>query len=148
MNQELIAVVVLLLLSTFFSSSELAFVVSNKIKIELRARKNKMWAINALYFIEKPEMFFSTILIYNNIVNIAFASLATILLQQAFNFGDIAILAVSSITLLIVGELFPKYFARELPDQFVKLTSTLLRIFSFILYPRECLFHHKVTFIQ
>lgn len=135
MHQELIAVIVLLLFSAFFSSSELAFVVSNKIKIELRARKNKIWAKNALYFIEQPEIFFSTILIYNNIVNISFASLMTLLLQQVFNFGDYSILVISSITLLIFGELFPKYFARELPDRFVRLSSTLLRIFSFIIYP-------------
>lgn len=135
MYQELIALIVLLLFSAFFSSSELAFVVSNKIKIELRARGNKIWAKNALYFIKKPEIFFSTILIYNNIVNIAFASLATLLLHQVFNIGDYAILVVSSITLLMIGELLPKYFARELPDRFVKFSSTLLRIFSFILYP-------------
>lgn len=135
MHQELIAVIVLLLFSAFFSSSELAFVVSNKIKIELRARKNKIWAKNALYFIEQPEIFFSTILIYNNIVNISFASLMTLLLQQVFNFGDYSILVISSITLLIFGELFPKYFARELPDRFVRFSSTLLRIFSFIIYP-------------
>lgn len=135
MYTDLITVIILLLLSGFFSSSELAFVISNKIKIELRARSNKLWAKNALYFIDKPEIFFSTILISNNIVNIAFASLATILLANAFNYGEFTILVISSITLLIIGELIPKYFARELPDRFVKFSSTLLRIFSIVLYP-------------
>jgi len=135
MYQELLAVILLLLFSAFFSATELAFVVSNKIKIELRARNNKLWAKNALYFIEKPDIFFSTILIYNNIVNIAFASLATLVLRQTFNFGDITILLVSSFTLLMVGELLPKYFAHELPDRFVKFSSSLLRIFSIILFP-------------
>jgi CBS domain containing-hemolysin-like protein len=135
MYQELITVIILLLFSGFFSSSELAFVVSNKIKIELRARSDKLWAKNALYFVEKPGIFFSTILICNNIVNIAFASVATLLLHQAFGFDDYTILIVSSISLLIVGELVPKYFAHELPDRFVRFSSTLLRIFTFLLYP-------------
>ncbi len=135
MFQEFLLIVVLLIFSGFFSSTELAFVVSNKIKIELRARSKKLWAKNAQYFIEKPEIFFSTILISNNIVNIAFASIATVLLHEAFYLDDYTILVVSSITLLIVGELIPKYFAHELPDLFVKFSSTLLRIFSILLYP-------------
>jgi CBS domain containing-hemolysin-like protein len=135
MYQELIALIILLLFSGFFSSSELAFVVSSKIKIELRARSKKLWAKNALYFIEKPGIFFSTILIYNNIVNIGFASLATVILHEVFNLDDYTILIVSSISLLIIGELIPKYFARELPDHFVKYTSTVLRFFLIILYP-------------
>ena len=135
MFQEFLLIVVLLIFSGFFSSSELAFVVSNKIKIELRARSKKLWAKNALYFIEKPEIFFSTILISNNIVNIAFASVATVLLHEVFYFDEYTILIVSSITLLIIGELIPKYFAHELPDLFVRLSSTLLRLVSLIIYP-------------
>lgn len=135
MYQEFIIVIVLLLFSGFFSSSELAFVVSNKIKIELRARSKKLWAKNAQYFVEKPGIFFSTILIYNNIVNIAFASIITVLLHEVFDLGDYTILIISSMTLLIFGELLPKYFAREMPDRFVSFSSSLLRLFSLILYP-------------
>ena len=70
---EIIGLVLLLLLSGFFSSSEIAFVVASKLKIELRARKNNLSAKIISYFSENQQVFFSTILISNNIVNITFA---------------------------------------------------------------------------
>ncbi len=50
MTTEIIGLILLLLLSAFFSSSELAFVVANKIKIEIRARKNNFAAKQAMYY--------------------------------------------------------------------------------------------------
>ncbi len=135
MTLELVGLIILILLSGFFSSSELAYVVSNRIKVELRARKNKLAAKNAKYFIERPQIFFSTILISNNIVNIAFASLSTIFLFELFQFNDFTILVISSFVLLLAGELIPKYIARELPDRLIMIVSIPLRVVSFILYP-------------
>jgi putative hemolysin len=135
MTLELISLIVLIILSGFFSSSELAFVVANKIKIELRARKNKLAAKNAKYFIDNPQIFFSTILISNNIVNIAFASLSTIILFRLFQYSDFTILVISTFVLLLGGELIPKYIARELPDRLIMLVSIPLRFISFCLYP-------------
>lgn len=77
MLNDILLLVVLLILSGFFSSSEIAFIVANKIKIELRARKGNLYARNAAYFIKNPEYFFSTILISNNVINIAFASITS-----------------------------------------------------------------------
>jgi len=135
MEYEILGLVLLLVLSGFFSSSEIAFVVSNKLKIELRARKNNISAKIVSYFTEKQEVFFSTILISNNIVNITFSSLITLFLLNVFKFGDIAILITSTLLLLIFGELIPKYFAREYPDKFVLITAIPVRIISFLLYP-------------
>lgn len=135
MLTDSIVLIILLLLSGFFSSTELAFVVSNKIKIELRARKNKIAARHAQKFIENPDEFFSTILISNNIVNIAFASLATVFLTEAFGYSDYVILIISSLLLLIIGELLPKYFAREFSDSFVMGASIPLKLVYFLLLP-------------
>jgi Mg2+/Co2+ transporter CorB len=84
MSSELIILIILIVLSGFFSSSELAYVVANKIKIELKARKNNLPSKNALYFVKNPENFFGTILISNNIVNVAFASLITVFLINTY----------------------------------------------------------------
>lgn len=135
MIYEFLGLIALLLLSGFFSSSELAFVVANKIKIELRARKNKLAAKNAQYFIERPQVFFSTILISNNIVNIAFASVMTVFLVSVFNYSDWTILIISTLVLLMFGELIPKYFAREIPDTLILISSIPLRIITFTIYP-------------
>lgn len=135
MEYEIIGLLLLLLLSGFFSSSEIAFVVSNRLKIELRARKDNYSAKIISFFHEKQEVFFSTILISNNIVNITFTSLITLFLIRVFEFSDLTILITSTLLLLIFGELIPKYFAREYPDKFVLLTAIPVRIVSFILSP-------------
>lgn len=135
MIEEFLGLFILLLLSGFFSSSELAFVVSNKLKIEIRAKQNKFAARNAHYYINNSDMFFSTILIANNIINIAFASLITIFLTSLFGFSDLAILLISTLLLLLFGELIPKYFAREYADRLVILNSIPLRAVTFLIYP-------------
>ncbi len=132
---QVIALIILVLLSGFFSSSELAFVVSNKIKIEIAARKENLSAKNLLYYIKKPHIFFSTILIGNNIVNIAFASVFTVFLYKMFAFNDFVILLVSTTILLLFGELIPKYFAREFADRFVMFAAIPVRVFTFLLFP-------------
>lgn len=135
MVYDIIGLLCLLLLSAFFSSSELAFVVSNKIKIELRARKNNIAAKNAHYFIDNPHIFFSTILISNNVVNIAFASLSTVFLFNSFGYNDFTILVISTFILLMLGELIPKYFAREMPDRLILFSSIPIRLMTFLLFP-------------
>lgn len=127
--------IILLLLSGFFSSSEIAFIVSNKIKVEIRARKKNLAAINANYFVKNPDLFFSTILISNNIVNIAFASFSSVLLFNIFGFSEFTILILSTFLLLIIGEVFPKYVGTELADGLVLFSATPLRILNFFLYP-------------
>lgn len=135
MYSELLVLIALLLLSGFFSSSEIAFIVSSKIKIEIRARKNNLAAINARYFMKNPDLFFSTILISNNAVNIAFASISSVLLMEIFNFSEFTILIVSTTLLLLIGEVIPKYIGSELADGLVLISSTPLRILNYILYP-------------
>ena len=89
-----------MLLSAFFSGTELAFVVANKLKIEVRARKKNLAALSAKYFINHPQNFFSTILIGNNVVNIAYASLGTVFLSTLFGWSELIILTVLSIIIL------------------------------------------------
>lgn len=135
MSSELAILIGLIILSGFFSSSELAFVVTNKIKIDLKARKNNLPSKNALYFVKNPENFFGTILISNNIVNVAFASLITVFLINTFRMGDVSILLISSAILLIFGELIPKYFAREFADMFFQIAAIPIRVITILIYP-------------
>jgi putative hemolysin len=135
MYWELIGLILLLLASGFFSSSELAYVLANKIKVEIRARKNHIASKNILYFIHHPQIFFSTILISNNIINIAFASLVTLYLTRVYAFNDAEILLVSTLLLLFIGELIPKYIAREIPDTLANIVAVPVRAVSIILYP-------------
>jgi len=135
MDIKLLYLLILILLSGFFSGTELAFVVANKLKIEVRARKKNLSAKSAQYFVSHPQNFFSVILIGNNVVNIAYASLGAVFLASIFGWSEFTILLVSSLVILFFGEIIPKYFARELADQVVAITALPLRIISYVLYP-------------
>ena len=148
MIEKLIFLIVLILLSGFFSATEMAYIVANNLKIEIKARKKNPAAISALYFNRNPQTFFSTILLGNNIVNIALASLSTVFLATIFGWGEFTILILSSAILLIFGELIPKYFARESADRIYLLASLPLRFVLIILYPfikAASLFSDKLT---
>ncbi len=135
MTLDIFGLIVLLLLSGFFSSSEIAFIVANKLKIELRARKKTLAAKYAQFFIKNPQTFFSTILISNNIINIAFASLLTILLLDIYHFSEPIILLISTVLLLLFGELIPKYIAREFADGLILVSAIPIKMLSIILMP-------------
>jgi CBS domain containing-hemolysin-like protein len=148
MDIEIIYLLILLIFSGFFSGTELAYVVANKLKIEVRARKKNFAALQAQYFVNHPQKFFSTILIGNNIVNIALASLSAVFFVTIFGWGEVTILVVSSVIILIFGEIIPKYFSRELADRVILISAIPLRIFSYLLYPFVILassFSEKLT---
>lgn len=135
MINDLFILVILLAASAFFSASEISFILSNKIKLEIKARKKNFAAQNALYFSQNPQNFFSTMLLGNTIANISFASISAVLLSTLFNMDEFAILIISTTVLLFLGELIPKYLTREIADRFILLSSIPLRVISFILYP-------------
>lgn len=135
MLDQLLLLIILIILSAFFSSTELAFIVANRLKIEIKAKSKNITALNAQYFVNNTQDFFSTILISNNIVNIAFASISAVYFSYYFGFNEYEVLIVSTLILLFFGELIPKYFARELADRFVFVVSVPLRAVSFLLYP-------------
>lgn len=135
MLNDILLLVVLVFISAFFSGSEIAFVAGNKLKIEIKARKNNLAAESALYFNSNPQHFFSVILIGNSIVNISFASLSALFLASIFGLNEINILIISTFILLIFGELLPKYLSIEIPDRVVLISAVPIRIISFVLYP-------------
>ncbi len=106
-----------------------------KLKLKLEQEKKNLPLKSAYFFANKPQEFFSVILIGNNIVNIAFASISTIILASAFGLHELSILFISTFFLLIFGELIPKYFSRELADRVILVSAFPLRILYFILYP-------------
>lgn len=135
MLQDFLILIVLLLLSAFFSSTEIAFIVSNKLKIEVKARKKNLAAQSAYHYVKDNQDFFSTILIGNNIVNVAFASLATIIFTNYFGWSEYKILFAITIVTLFIGELIPKFIATEGADSLILIFSVPLRIISILLSP-------------
>ncbi|MCX8106283.1 MAG: hemolysin family protein [Ignavibacterium album] len=135
MLTEILLLILLLILSAYFSSTEMAYIAANKLKLEVKARKKDFLSKNVAYYLNNPNTFFSTILLGNNIVNIAFASLSAVILNSLFQLNEIQILAITTILLLLIGELIPKYFAHETADAFIIISSSILRIITLLLNP-------------
>ncbi|HIW21343.1 MAG TPA: hemolysin family protein [Candidatus Dorea intestinavium] len=108
---QIVVLLLLLALSAFFSSAETALTTTNKIKLRSLADEGNKRAKMVLKVTEKPSKMLSAILIGNNIVNVAAASLTTTI---AYQFGGkfVAIgSAIVTILILIFGEITPKTMA-------------------------------------
>lgn len=126
---------VLLIFSALFSASEIALVVANKGKLQVRARKKKIGASVALALVNSPENFLSTVLVGNNIVNISFSSIAAIFLQHYFHSNDTIITIIVAFVILLFGELIPKSLARLIADAVVSYAALFVQTCRILLFP-------------
>ena len=132
---SIIILVGLLFMSAFFSLSETAFTSLNDIRIESLAKKHRSARL-VMRLSKQYDALLSTILIGNNIVNIAASSLATILFVKRFEeLGPTLAMIVMTIVVLIFGEVTPKSLAKQRPEFFARLNVYLLYFFHFLFWP-------------
>lgn len=137
----ILILMVLILLSAYFSATETAFSTINRIRLKNMAAGGNRKAEQVLKLAEDYDKILSTILIGNNIVNIAAASIATVMFVR--NFGDAGVTlstVVMTLLLLIFGEISPKSLAKEAPERFAMFAAPLLKFFSVVLLPLNILF--------
>ncbi|MBR6695358.1 MAG: DUF21 domain-containing protein, partial [Oscillospiraceae bacterium] len=138
---SIIIIAVLLVFSAFFSASETAFSTCNRIKLKTLAEKGHKGAKRALKIADAFDKTLTTILIGNNIVNIASTSITTTLFVMLFGDAGAGIAtAVMTVLVLIFGEIIPKSLAKETADDGVMWMSVPLRFIMFILTPFSALF--------
>ncbi|TNF09277.1 MAG: HlyC/CorC family transporter [Bacillota bacterium] len=143
-NDVLIQILILgflILMSSFFSATETAFSSLNIIKIKHLANEGHQTAKRVLKLSENFEKLITTILIGNNIVNIASASIATVLFVKYWPDTGVTISTVVMTTLvLIFGEITPKSLAKKIPEKFALTVTPIIIFFSWILYPLSLIF--------
>lgn len=129
----------LILFSAFFSSAETALLTVSRIKLTHRAKKKDKKALLLARVLEKPEEFLSTILIGNNLVNVAAAAIATYLFTQLFKGNESAqILGATvstTIILLIFGEVAPKSYAYRHAEKLSDLYVFPIRYLNLLMFP-------------
>ena len=137
-----VALVVLVVFSAFFSASETAFSSLNQIRLKSRAEDGDNSAARVLAMAEKYDKLLSTILIGNNIVNIAAASIGTILFTQMLGAerGATVSTIVLTIIVLIFGEVTPKSLAKEMPEKVATAVSPFLVLLMALMTPLTWLF--------
>jgi len=137
----LAALFVCVALSAFFSSSETAYSAVSKVRLKTLQSEGNMRAGLALRLAEDYDRLLTTILVGNNIVNIAGTSIATVLFTAWLgNYGATASTVVMTILILIFGEVSPKALAKESPERISIAVAPWLNFLMKVLEPVNALF--------
>lgn len=142
----LLAMALLVLFSAFFSGAETAFSSLNRVKLKtmMGEKKSAKRIERTLELAENYDIVLSTVLIGNNIVNIACTSLATLfftgLLGDNSDLGATVSTVVMTIVVLIFGEVTPKTFAKEKAEQVAVIITPAIKFFVFIFTPLNFFF--------
>lgn len=141
-TSSIILIIVLLMLSAYFSASETAFTSVNKIRIKSLAGDGDEKAKRVHNLVERYDELLSTTLIGNNLVNIGMTAVATVLFIQLFGteLGATLATVVITIIVLIFGEITPKSIAKEKSEKFTMATARIIRVLMIILYPINWIF--------
>ena len=146
MSGKIILMAVLVLFSAYFSATETAFSTMNKTRLRALAEKGNKRASLSLALAEKYDTLLSTILIGNNIVNIALASIGTLFFVELMKNGQNADLAptvstaVITVVVLIFGEISPKSIAKDMPERFVMFSVYMIQLLVWIFLPFNFIF--------
>ena len=138
---SILILVVLTVMSAYFSATETAFSSLNRTKLKTLAEKGDKRAEMTNRLAENYDRLLSTILIGNNIVNIAAASIATVMFVKAY--GDIgATLSTifTTVIILIFGEITPKSVSKDCPEKFAMFSAPLIQFFIYLLLPLNLIF--------
>ena len=132
---------VCLMLSAYFSATETAFSSANTTRLRTLAEKGSSNAALALKLLEQYDRLLSTILIGNNIVNIATASIGTVLFVRHYGDAGATIsTVVVTVVVLIFGEISPKSIAKDCAEKCAMLSAPILQVLIWVLMPLNLLF--------
>ena len=137
----IIIMAVCLMLSAYFSATETAFSSANTTRLRTLAEKGSSNAALALKLLEQYDRLLSTILIGNNIVNIATASIGTVLFVRHYGDAGATIsTVVVTVVVLIFGEISPKSIAKDCAEKCAMLSAPILQVLIWVLMPLNLLF--------
>ena len=145
MVNSLILIVVMLLLSAFFSGMEIAFTSKNRLKLEIDRKQNRMFDRIADVFARHPGQYITTILVGNNIALVVYSLAMSMLLREIYaglgwdelaRNGSVAIdTAVSTLIIIFFAEFLPKSVFRNDPNFYYRALAPVIYFFYIILYP-------------
>lgn len=133
---DLIILVILIVLSAFFSGSEVALLSISNIKVKTYLKEGKRGAKALSRLKENPRRMIITILIGSNVATIAAASMAALMVTEKFGSSGLGIATgVMTLIILIFGEITPKTFAITYAGRISLAISNPLLVMSYVLYP-------------
>ena len=143
MIPSLVAMLICITMSAYFSATETAFSSVNKTRLKAMAEKGDKRAELTYRLAEDYDRLISTILIGNNVVNISLSSIGTLLfvdLLQGADYAATVSTAVITVVVLIFGEITPKSVAKDFPEKFAMFSAPIINVFIILLTPLNFLF--------
>ena len=142
MNSYLIAIIALVLCSTFFSGTETAFSSVNKIKMKNLAAEDNKRAATVLDLTENFDKLITTILVGNTIANIAMTTVATVygIKTWGARIGPTIATVMVTILVLVLGEISPKIIAREYSEEVALFLAPFVKALIIIMTPLTFIF--------
>lgn len=145
MLTSVILIVLMLLLSAFFSDMEIAFTSKNRLKLEIDRKQSRMFDRIADIFSRHPGQYITTILVGNNIALVIYSLYMSLLLRGIFyalgwesiaRNGSVAIeTAVSTVIIIFFAEFLPKSVFRNNPNFYYRALAPVIYFFYLLLYP-------------
>ena len=145
MLTSVILIVLMLLLSAFFSGMEIAFTSKNRLKLEIDRKQSRMFDRIADIFSRHPGQYITTILVGNNITLVIYSLYMSLLLRGIFyalgwesiaRNGSVAIeTAVSTVIIIFFAEFLPKSVFRNNPNFYYRALAPVIYFFYLLLYP-------------
>jgi len=141
-------IVCCLIMSGYFSATETAFTSLNRVRMKNLAGAGDARAKKVLDLEEKYDNLLSTILVGNNLVNIALTSVATLMFVDLFgSYGATISTIVVTIVVLIFGEISPKSLAKESPEKFSMFSAPFIHFLMVMLKPVNWIFAQWKKFL-
>lgn len=138
---NIIEIIILVMLSAYFSATETAFTSLNRIRLKNMAGEGNKKAELVLKLEEKYDKLLTSILIGNNIVNISMTAIATLLFVELYGaYGATISTVVITVVVLIFGEITPKNIAKEAPESFSMFAAPVINVLMTVLTPITFLF--------
>lgn len=138
---SIIAMVVCVAFSAYFSATETAFTSLNRIRMKNMANDGNKKAKEVMELSDNYDNLLSTILVGNNIVNIALSSIATVMFISLYpKYGATIATAVATVVVLIFGEISPKSLAKEHPERFAMFSAPFIKVLTILLTPINWIF--------
>lgn len=131
---ELTLAFVGLVLSAFFSGSELAFISANPLQMEVWSKQARRGATRALRLMGNPDRFLVSVLVGTTLSNVVATSFATTFLVRR-GWHPVVVLVVITSTILLFGEVLPKTLSGERPNHFLRIVAPLQRLWQQLLAP-------------
>ena len=145
MVTSVVIILVMLVLSAFFSGMEIAFINKNRLKLEIDRKQSRLFDFIADIFARHPGQYITTILVGNNIALVVYSMCMSVVLRAmayalgwtevAENGSFILETIVPTIVVIFVGEYIPKSIFRSKPNFYYRIFATIIYAFYLLLYP-------------